>query len=319
MRVKRMRALPVLAVYLCHREIACWQMSATQAGVLSARFPGYRVCLCADQAELLRALPEAEIVLTWTFRQEWLALAPALRVLSTPAAGLDYFSVELPPRIRRLNGQFHGELMAETAVAMLLGISRGLLPAASEFGGEAWPRAALGGRIRPLRGSRVTILGCGHIGGWIGRLLKPFGVQISGMRRHLEGSRPEWMGAGDQLFTVEHLDEVLARTDHLVAVLPGDTGADRLLDAARLRLLPAHATLCNLGRGNLLDYDALVAVLRGGHLSGVCLDVFAEEPLPADSRLIGCPRLWRLPHLSAAAPNYLDLYIDDFIRQLSAL
>ena len=91
--------------------------------------------------------------------------------------------------------------------------------------------------------------------------------------------------------------------------LPGTEGTDRLIDRRRLALLPPTATLCNVGRGNALDEEALVAALRGNRLAGASLDVFREEPLPLPSPLRTCPNLWLMPHASAIAPDYLDLFV----------
>jgi phosphoglycerate dehydrogenase-like enzyme len=89
------------------------------------------------------------------------------------------------------------------------------------------------------------------------------------------------------------------------------------MDARRLALLRPDAYIYNVGRGNAIDVPALAAALRGGNLRGAGLDVFPEEPLPEDSPLRGCPGAMRLPHVSAFAPNYLDLYLDELSPALA--
>ncbi len=304
-----------LAVYLNHPVVSAWDITAEQAGELQSLFPRHPVRICRDEAGLLAALPSAEIVLTWTFRQEWFARAPYLRVVATPAAGRDYFQVEWPPGVRAVNGQFHGALMAETAVGLLLAMTRGLFAAVHTYRDLPWPRREVSETMRPLRGSRVLILGFGHIGQWIGRLLKPFGVTIRGIRRQVQAPRPDWFAAGDAVVGPEDLEAELPLSDHVVVVLPADKTTDSLLDRRRLALLPAHATLVNLGRGNCLDEEALMDMLREGRLAGASLDVMRQEPLPADSPLRDCPRLWLFPHSSAISPNYLNLFFRDFRRQ----
>lgn len=317
------RTLPAgpwtVAVHLVHREVPAWTFADRQAERLTRALPRLRCRLCPDRGAFRAALADAHMALVWSFHQEEFALAPHLCLVATPAAGRDYFRVTPPDGVTLLYGRFHGAIMAETAVGMLLAMCRGLLPAVTNYRDDPWPRAALAARMRPLCGAHVVILGFGHIGTWIGRLLKPFGVRLTGVRRHPpEGSVPDFFAAADRVLPVSALDRVLPEADHLVVVLPSDPGTERLIDSRRLGLLPAHATLINLGRGHALDETALLQALRAGRLAGACLDVFRREPLPAGSPLRHCPNLWPFPHASAISPTYLDLFVDDLVLQLQA-
>lgn len=302
-----------LAIWLTHKTVPCWHLTPAQAARLQQALPGVAVTVCADEAAFLAALPLAEAAVVWHFNAGWLSLAPRLRWIATPAAGRDYFQIPAAANVTVTYGHFHGELMAETVLGMLLATSRGILDAQRrQLAGEAWPRAELGAIVRPLRGSHVVILGFGAIGQWVGRLAKPFGVRLTGVRRS-PMPRPPWFEPADAVTTVEHLDALLPAADHLVLTLPGDTGTGKILDERRLRLLPPHAWLYNVGRGNALDEAALAAALGEQRLAGACLDVFVQEPLPADSPLRRAPNLLLLPHVSAVGANYLDLYLAEFI------
>ncbi|MBT4820420.1 MAG: D-2-hydroxyacid dehydrogenase, partial [Lentisphaerae bacterium] len=169
-------------------------------------------------------------------------------------------------------------------------------------------------QMRLLRGATVTILGFGHIGEWIARLLAPFGVRIVGVRR-TKTVQPAFLRDTDRIVTLDELDQVLTETHHLVATLPGGRATDLLMDARRLALLPREAIVYNIGRGNVFDEGALAAALAAGKLAGACLDVFREEPLQKDSPLRECPNTLLLPHCSAIAPKYLDIYIREFARE----
>ena len=303
-----------VVVHITHRDVPCWNFADRHAAMLEGLLPGFRVGVCRDEASFLAALPDAEVALVWRFRQDWLGRAGRLRLLATPAAGRDYFEVALPPSVEAAYGRFHGVIMAETVAGMLLGMCRGVLPAADCRRTAAWPRAELAARMRSLRGAHVVVLGFGHIGEQTARLLKAFGARITGIRRRAMAS-PAFFGGDDRVATLAELDAVLAAADHLVLCLPGTPETDSLIDARRLALLPPTATLCNVGRGNALDERALEAALRGGRLAGACLDVFREEPLPLDSSLRDCPNLWLLPHASAIAPDYLDLFVAEFAER----
>lgn len=271
---------------------------------------------CHDEPEFLASLPGADIVLTWVFRQEWFSLAPRLRLVSTPAAGKDYFSVQWPEGVDHWNGEFHGEFMAETAVGMILGMARGILPAVTTYADNPWPRHEIDSIAQPLRESTVTICGFGKIGRECGRLLKAFDAKIQGVSRQLHEA-PDYFTSEDGCHTAEEIDRLLPITDHLLLVLPRTQETDRFLDARRIGLLPEHATVTNIGRGNAIDEDALVKALESGRLAGAALDVTATEPLPGSSPMRRCRNLWITPHSSAFNEHYMERYAEEFASRLN--
>ncbi|MBM4164722.1 MAG: hydroxyacid dehydrogenase [Lentisphaerae bacterium] len=303
------------------RRVAVWLRSAVPAFALTAAqadrlrrvLPGATVTVYDAEDAFARGLADAEMGIAWRFRQAWIDAAPRLQWLATPAAGHDYFQLTLRPGIRVTYGTFHGTLIAETVVAMVLGESRGLMEGIRrQTLGEIWPREALAPRLRSVRGTHAVIIGFGRIGEWVGRLLKPFGIRVTGIRRTPEADpRPFWMGPEDRILPVSHLNAELADADHVILVLPRSFETDRLMDAERLALMPPQAVLYNVGRGNAVDEDALSRALREGRMRAACLDVFSREPVPADSPLLQTPNLYRMPHLAAVAPEYLDHYIDE--------
>jgi len=162
----------------------------------------------------------------------------------------------------------------------------------------------------------VSVLGFGHIGGHIARLLKCLGAEITGLRR-TPGARPEYFSEEDRLLSVSRLDDVLAKTDHLVLCLPATPDTTGIVNAGRLALLSPQAGIYNVGRGNAIDEAALAALLRKRPLCEAYLDVFGEEPLAADSPLRGLPNCLVLPHVSAVAPEYMDLFVGELIDRLA--
>ena len=268
--------------------------------------------LCRSEAEFVHCLPEATAALVWRFRQEWFDLAPRLRHVATPAAGRDYFRVTPPPTVTMHYGTFHGAIMAETALGAVLAMAHGLLPFATAMkdGAGAWPRPALDATAHRLALDTVTVLGCGHIGGTFATLVAPLAKKVHGIHRTWNDGRARPGEARDAIVhrPIESLDEILKETDHLVCFLPSGPETDRLLDDRRLGLLKPTACVYNFGRGNLIDEDALARRLSDGRLGGAVLDVFREEPLPADSPLRTAPRCYLYPHASAFSPDYLDLW-----------
>lgn len=306
-----------IAVHLNTRDIPCWRFQPRHRAQLQAALPEATLAVCHDSDSFVEALKTADIALVWRFTQAWLDSAPALTWIATPAAGRDYF--ELTPRenLTLTYGTFHGELMGETVLAMLLAQCRGVIDAVRLQGTHQWPRENLAATMRPLRGSHLVILGFGRIGAWIGRLAKGFGVRLTGIRRQA-ATPPDYFDGADRVVGPDALDTVLPTADHLVLALPGGAETTHMLDERRLALLPVHAVVYNVGRGNAIDEAALATALRAKRLAGACLDVFAEEPLPAHSPLRSTPRVMLMPHASALSPNYLDLFLNEFIEQYRA-
>ncbi len=264
------------------------------------------VRVCRNEAEFVSLLPLATAVFVWTFKQEWFALAPGLRHVCTPAAGRDYFRVTPPPEVEMHYGSFHGAIMGETALGAMLACSHGLLQSASAMrapGGEAWPRGNFAS-ARRLAGSTVLILGCGNIGRTLAKMLGPFGARTIGVTR--SGRAAD----GVETAPASRVDEFLPLADHVACFLPSGAETDGFVSAARLALMKPSAFFYNFGRGNAVDERALADALNGGRLAGAVLDVFASEPLAADSPLRSARNCFLYPHASAFAPDYLDLYFD---------
>jgi phosphoglycerate dehydrogenase-like enzyme len=273
--------------------------------------PGFKWVECVSEAEFLEQLPDSEIVLAWRFEAHWLRQARRLRWIATPAAGGEFIRVAPGDGLLVTHGAFHGIIMSETVLALLLAFLRGVKAGLDLMRNNPWPRGQLTGMLRPLSGSAAGILGFGNVGKWIGRRLKAFDVRVVGVNRR-DLARPDYFDAGDEVVPSGGLDAVLPAVDHLILALPSGTATDGIMDARRIALLKPGALFINVGRGNAVDEVALAGALRSGRLRGAGLDVFGEEPLPADSPLRTCPNAILLPHVSAMAPNYLRLFLEEF-------
>jgi phosphoglycerate dehydrogenase-like enzyme len=172
------------------------------------------------------------------------------------------------------------------------------------------------GRWEKLWGSvlaphRITIVGLGTLGGATARHAAAFGMQVTGVR-----ANPAPHPHCARVVGTDALDDILPETDFLVLACPLTVATRNLLDKRRIGLLPKHAGLVNIGRGELLDQDALCDALEAGSLSGAVLDVFTPEPIPAGHRLWTTPNLIITPHTSADDPatynpRSLDIFLDN--------
>ncbi len=302
-----------IAVFL-HNELPCFRLEEAQAERLRAALPEADIVHCRDAESFAGALRGAEIAVAWRCEQAWVDQAENLKWLATPAAGREYFNAHPLPGVEVMHGAFHGEIMGETVLAMMLAHNRGILTTHRLRGTDLWPRSALAGEMKTLAGEHAVILGFGNIGRWIGRFAKRFGMRITGIKR-TPARLPEYFDVHDRIVLMDRFTEALGEADHLILALPSDTGTDRLVGAGELACLPSRAAVYNVGRGNAIDETALAQALGEKRIAGAYLDVFATEPLSADSPLRECENVLLMPHASAFAPNYLDLFLKEFVQR----
>ncbi|MBN2532279.1 MAG: hydroxyacid dehydrogenase [Spirochaetales bacterium] len=303
-----------ITVFITHPEVSCWNFSGTNYKHMQQELPGTTIKVCSSSEEFCDQLPRTQVACVWYFKEEWLALAPRLEWIITPAAGKDYFHIPPSSGIDVGYCSFHGELMGETVAGMILAHVRGIRDTVLLWENRVWSRDHLSKRMRSLRGSHIVILGFGHIGNWIGTLVKPFGVRITGVKRNLINP-PLYFDKNDSIISIEDMDSVLPLADHLILALPGGEETTDIIDEKRIALLPAHAVIYNVGRGNAICEPALIQALKKGKIEAAYLDVIKKEPLSSGSPLKDCPNLFIMPHASAISPNYLDLFIQEFAEK----
>ena len=306
-----------ITVWLTNKvpEFAFQRSHATR---IRKALPNANITVCSSKQSFFHNLKKTDVAIVWHFKAEWLEYAPRLHWIATPAAGKDDILFQ-PPNGRKLYfsfGSFHGKIMADSVVGWLLALNRGLLDAVKKQSeGDCWPRVELAALQNTIPGSRAVIVGFGRIGNAIGARLKPFGINVTGLRRNVSAKKPSWFKSDDCVRPMSDLDKVLPTADHLIMVLPRAPETDNLINTKRLEKLKPNAVIYNVGRGNSIDEKAVIKALKSKRLRAACLDVFKQEPLPEDSALIRVPNLFVLPHLTACAPEYLDLFLNEFIQQ----
>jgi phosphoglycerate dehydrogenase-like enzyme len=147
-----------------------------------------------------------------------------------------------------------------------------------------------------VAGTNAVILGYGKIGKATGEKLEALGVNVTGVTRK----------------DIADLPKYLKSAHWLVVALPSDTGTDNIIDAKMIAKLPRNAVIINVGRGNSIDEEALAEALLKKKIAAAFLDVFKEEPLSETSPLSSnIPGLFRMPHVSAFAPEYIPLFFEE--------
>ncbi len=228
----------------------------------------------------------------------WIAANAAhVKVIFCTSAGLESLAPFdwLPPGAALLNNSgVHSERTGEYAAMALLMLASHMptLMAAQRAG--RWEKqygSVLGGR-------RLTVVGTGSLGSAAARQARHFRMQITGVRTKAE-AHPDF----DVVVATDDLDTVLPATEFLLLAAPLTPQTKGLIGRAQLDLLPTGACVINIGRGALLDQEALCDRLDSGHLGGAVLDVFVPEPIPAGHRLWTTRNLIVTPHVAADDPK----------------
>ena len=158
-----------------------------------------------------------------------------------------------------------------------------------------------------LRGQSLVILGFGGIASHLVKLLAPFEMKITAMRRTPRGDE------GFPTVTVGDLPAALATADHVIDILPDNAASQKFMNAARFAQMKPGAVFHNIGRGTTVDQDALLGALRSGHLGAAWLDVTEPEPLPADHPLRGEPDCFITPHIAGGHAGESDTLVRHFL------
>lgn len=253
----------------------------------------------ADLALVSRDVTGASTKHVWTpdTRRFYDAMrhAPSLRWVHVHSAGADrQIFLDLIARgveVSTSSGVNAG-VVVQTALAGLLSLARRLPQLMVAQRAHHWAPLIQTGMPPDLAGQTVTIVGWGPIGQQLGALLKLLGLNVIAVRREL----PVTATPGFSFITHAQLQSVLPRTDWLLLACPLTPQTEGLIDAAAFAALPPGAHLVNVARGEVVDEPALVTALQSGHLAGAYLDVFAHEPLSADSPLWDLPNVIISPH-----------------------
>ena len=208
----------------------------------------------------------------------------------------------------------HAVPLAEFAILGLLAMAKELPRLIEDQRARAWPEVRR--PVRELSGQTLFLLGLGEIGCEVARLGKALGMRTVGFRR-TEGPPPEWV---DEVHGPQRLAELADQADAMVVSLPMTEQTAGLVDRAIIERLPASCIFVNIGRGGVVDEPALIDALRDRRIAGAVLDVFATEPLPADSPLWTLPNVLVTPHAAALSARenerIAELFADNLRRYL---
>jgi phosphoglycerate dehydrogenase-like enzyme len=294
-------------LFLFSREM--WDAAVARSPDVGA---GHQVTIGDTDGDFAEGLAEAEALITeiGVVATKFPRAAPRLKLLFITNAGLDRLAPFdwVPPGVVLLNNSgVHAAKAGEFAIMSVLMLANRVPEMVTHQRAGRWQK--LWGAALDRR--RVAVVGLGALGGAAAMQAARFGMHVMGVRTT---ARPHPQCA--EVVAVDDIDRVLPETEFLVLACPLTDATRGLIDRRRLHQLPKGAGVVNIGRGALIDQDALCDLLDSGDLSGAVLDVFTPEPIPPGHRLWRTRNLIISPHTSADDPGIynprsLDLFFDN--------
>jgi phosphoglycerate dehydrogenase-like enzyme len=268
-----------------------------------------------DGDGIARRLADVDVLVSMAFTREMSMAARRLALVQVPGASLDRIDrAALPAGTWLANAYGHEVGIAEYVIGVMLALGRGFCRLDARLRRGDWESQWAVAVPPPppwpeLAGKTLGILGYGRIGQCVARRARAFAMQVCAIRRD---PRPS---AGDDLAllgTLDGLDEVLRRSDHLVIALALTDATRGLLGDRQLRAMKPTATLINVARAEIIDEAALYRALREGTIAGAALDVWYRYPaesgptFPARHPFHELPNVLMTPHVSGWTEGMLE-------------
>jgi len=256
-----------------------------------------------DVASLLR---QAEVIIATRIPMRLLEVAPQLRWLQFTSAGVDHLwkpGLDAGTVTVTSAKGIHGVPIAEFVFGALLDDAKDLARLRRQQREHHWRKFL----IHELYGRTLLTIGVGEIGAAIAGLAKAFGMHVSAFRRR--AGREGVPAAVDEVVVAAGLTSALGRADYVVASLPLTEHTRGMIGADVFAAMRPSALFVNVGRGRTVDQAALIQALERQQIAGAILDVFEQEPLPADSPLWDLPNVLVSPHMCADTPMYMERFI----------
>ena len=259
-------------------------------------------------------LARTEALMAPTVPPGLLPAMPKLRWAQAMTAGVEGWLAlpDVPARLTLTCARgTHQESMPENIIGALFYVAKPYAAAVENQKHSRWVHNT----AQPLTGKTLGILGLGAIGQHVARIAAVLGMRVIGTRR-----RPEPMIDVAAVLPPERTPQVLAESDFLLLLLPATRETDNFINAERLGMMKSTAWLLNFGRGHLIKDDDLVAAVKAKKIAGAVLDVFRQEPLPADHPFWTTEGIIVLPHIGGPHPQrdkiVARLFVDNLGRFL---
>jgi len=298
--------MKVLIVHYHRFEL--WHAPSWIQEKLAREFPQLQVVQLQNYDRVPEEITDTDIFVGWSIRPEQFVTAKRLKWIHSPAAAVHQL---MYPELINSNvvvtnaREVHGTVVAEHAMALVLALAKRLPQAIRYQAKKEWAQETIWNerpRPREVSGASVAVIGMGSIGREFTVRAKALGMRVLAVR---ENPQKGTSGA-DAVYGTDQLDEVLSQADYVLLCTPVTPATTGLMNQERLTRMKPDAYLLNVGRGPLLDESAALAALRTRQIAGAALDVFEEEPLPADSPFWDLDNVLITPHTAAVTERLWD-------------
>jgi phosphoglycerate dehydrogenase-like enzyme len=271
---------------------------------LTAALPELEVIVAEDMAQAEQAIATAESAFG-TIPPALLRRAARLRWLQAPAAAppAGYYYPELighPVQITNFREIYNDHIGAHV-MAFVLAFARGLQHYIPQQLRREWSRLQQNAGVVHLPEATALVVGVGGIGSEVARLCAAFGMRVIGVDERRREAPP---GVAE-LHRADELDALLPAADFVILTVPHTPETEGFMNRARFQEMKKTAFFINIGRGMTTRLDDLAAAIEAGEIAGAGLDVFEQEPLPADHQLWTLPGVLITPHTAGHGP-YLE-------------
>lgn len=265
--------------------------------------------------DFLDNLAIADYILTWVFKEEFYDILRQkdykLKAILTPAAGHDWVKHDPNGEITVVHGTFHGQMMAESLLSMMLYSNSKLDEDIESQKNSDWGHHKNKKR-RLLRNQKAAIIGYGKIGSEFSKILRSIGMNVIAFKRN-----PNNKTANDptKIYSMDQLSSYISDINHLILILPGE--AKGTITLKILKGLPDGASLYNFGRGGTISDSDIISALNKQYINFAGLDVVEQEPLPKESKIWSHPKILLTPHSSCGYVEYISLFLDQVTDYLN--
>jgi phosphoglycerate dehydrogenase-like enzyme len=279
------------------------------------------------QGELLELVPEVDIYVGFHFTAEMASMAQSLKLLQVSGAGVERIALEaLPPAVLVANTYHHERSIAEYVLMVMLALARQLIPSDRHLRQGVWDNVWFNPALPPyhtLRQQRLGLIGFGHIGAEIARLVRSFDMQIVAVKRRPDSDlaaqhEVDWIGGPDAL------PRLLKISDFVVVAAPLTDQTRGLLGREQLALMKPTAYLINIGRGPIVDERALYSALEAQKIAGAALDVWynyapleGKPMLPATMPFHQLDNVIMTPHSSGITAETFRRRAEDVVDNIN--
>jgi phosphoglycerate dehydrogenase-like enzyme len=275
---------------------------------------------CRSQAEMVEAAAGGcDVLFSFRAPDELIRRAPDLKWIQFLSAGADHVmkgELRARPGIVLTNASgIHSTPIAEYTIASMLAWSHGFHITLRAQVRREWKRNwDFMDSVDSLRGKTLGVIGYGSIGRETARIGQALGMTVLALKRNPDERRDiGWSppGIGDpegriplRWYGPEGYTEILRESDFITVTLPATPATHRVIGRAEIAAMRPHAYLVNIGRGDVIDQEALTDALREKRIGGAGLDVFEREPLEPESPLWGLENALLTPHMSGSFKGY---------------